>query len=119
MAAVLGCSSDGELHLSRVHKKLYHIIFTKLPDAISAELNLLILENRIRTAVGIKELGASDFKPAHIKVAGLHGNMDFRLFLDIALGIFRAIGRFQAGGSLKVIRRLKASPTGIDRDIAS
>ena len=119
MATVLCGCPNSKPHLSRVYEKLHHIIFAKLPNTVGAEFDLLILEGHIWAAVRVEKLRTSDFKPAHIKVAGLHGNMDFRLFLDIALGIFRAIGRFQAGGSLKVIRRLKASPTGIDRDIAS
>ena len=119
MAAALGGCSDGELHFSRVHKKLDHIVFIKLPNAVGAEFDLLILENHIRAAVRIEEFGAGDFKPAHIKVARLHGNMYFRIFLDITLGIFHFCRRFQAGRSLKVIRCLESRPTGINRNIAS
>ena len=119
MTTVLRGCPNGKHHLSRVHKKLHHIVLAKLPNTVGTELDLFILKGHIWAAVRVKKLRTSNLKAAHIKVAGLHSNMDFRLRFYKSPGIVFTIGGTQAGSSLEVVRRLESCPAWIDRDIAS
>lgn len=97
----------------RINKELNAVVLIKFPHTGSAELDFLILQDHIRTLTGIKELRAGDLKSSHIKVTGFNGNLNLSTLIPDLGDPRQCRRRLDTGSRLKVIRRLKTSPTRI------